>query len=177
MPRTNKKPISGVHELTQQLAKKNARLSQLVAMTKKKVDNTEEDTTDITFDSDIVIDAAKDKEEFKKEIQEKLTDELTKSEERLIEKLRLKILEELKLEADTKKTFRQKETEIRKAEKQKALEEKRAEKQKALEQQRLEDKKYYEELIKQQVYQTSKKADLYKKIEDIKYGRRAQFNF
>ena len=39
MPRANKKPLSGVQELTQQLAKKNARLSQLVAMTKKKVDN------------------------------------------------------------------------------------------------------------------------------------------
>ena len=174
MARTSKKPISGVQELTQQLAKKNAILSQLAGMTKKKVDNTEED---ITFDSDIVIDAAKDKEEFKKEIQEKLTDELTKSEERLIEKLRLKILDELKLEADTKKTSRQNELEEKRSEKQKALEEKRAEKQKALEQQRLEDKKYYEELIKQQVYQTSKKAELYKKIEDIKYGRRAQFNF
>ena len=174
MPRANKKPLSSVQELTQQLAKKNAILSQLAGMTKKKVDNTEED---ITFDSDIVIDTAKDKEEFKKEIQEKLTDELTKSEERLIEKLRLKILEELKLEADTKKTSRQKQLEEKRSEKQKALEEKRAEKQKALEQQRLEDKKYYEELIKQQVYQTSKKAELYKKIEDIKYGRRAQFNF
>lgn len=177
MPRTNKKPISSVHELTQQLAKKNARLSQLVAMTKKKVDNTEEDTTDITFDSDIVIDAAKDKEEFKKEIQEKLTDELTKSEERLIEKLRLKILEELKLEGETKKATRQKELEEKRSEKQKALEEKRANRQKEAEQQRLEDKKYYEELIKQQVYQTSKKADLYKKLDEIKYGRREKFNF
>jgi hypothetical protein len=174
MPRANKKPLSGVQELTQQIAKKNAILSQLAVLTKKKVDNTEED---ITYDSDIVIDAAKDKEEFKKEIQEKLTDELTKSEERLIEKLRLKILEELKLESDNKKINRQKEAEARKAEKQKALEEKRANRQKEAEQKRLEDKKYYEELIKQQVYQTSKKADLYRKLDDIKQGRRAQFNF
>jgi hypothetical protein len=174
MPRANKKPLSGVQELTQQIAKKNAILSQLAGLTKKKVDNTEED---ITYDSDIVIDAAKDKEEFKKEIQEKLTDELTKSEERLIEKLRLKILEELKLESDNKKINRQKEAEARKAEKQKALEEKRANRQKEAELKRLEDKKYYEELIKQQVYQTSKKADLYRKLDDIKQGRRAQFNF
>jgi hypothetical protein len=174
MPRANKKPLSGVQELTQQLAKKNAILSQLAGMTKKKVDNTEED---ITYDSDIVIDAAKDKEEFKKEIQEKLTDELTKSEERLIEKLRLKILEELKLESDNKKINRQKEAEARKAEKQKALEEKRANRQKEAELKRLEDKKYYEELIKQQVYQTSKKAELYKKLDEIKYGRREKFNF
>jgi hypothetical protein len=174
MPRANKKPLSGVQELTQQIAKKNAILSQLAVLTKKKVDNTEED---ITYDSDIVIDAAKDKEEFKKEIQEKLTDELTKSEERLIEKLRLKILGELKLESDNKKINRQKEAETRKAEKQKAIEEKRANRQKEAEQKRLEDKKYYEELIKQQVYQTSKKADLYRKLDDIKQGRRAQFNF
>ena len=174
MARTSKKPISGVQELTQQLAKKNAILSQLAGMTKKKVDNTEED---ITYDSDIVIDSAKDKEEFKKEIQEKLTDELTKSEERLIEKLRLKILDELKLEGETKKATRQKQLEEKRAEKQKALEEKRANRQKEAEQQRLEDKKYYEELIKQQVYQTSKKADLYKKLDEIKYGRREKFNF
>jgi hypothetical protein len=178
MPRAGKNKFLGsINILQNELEKKNKIISQLATLTKKPVDNTEEDTADITYDANIVIDAAKDKEEFKNEIQNKMTDELTKAEERLIEKLRLKILDELKLEGETKRATKQKQLEEKRAAKQKALEEKRAAKQKELQEQREKDKQYYENLIKTQVYETSKKAELYKKIDDIKQGRRQQYAY
>jgi hypothetical protein len=166
MPRVNKS--------AQSIQKKKDIINKISNITHKKVDNTEED---LTYDADIIIDAAKDKEQFKKEIENKITTDLTASEEKLIEKLRKQILEDLKIDREQRLTEKQKQAEIKKSEKKKQLEELKLAKQKERQLAEQENKKYYENLIKEQVAIHSKKADLYRKLDDIKQGRKVKLTF